>query len=154
MTPTPQIREFIKGFEKLRLVAYKPTPNDVWTIGYGATGTGITQDARWTEEQSDDRFARDVERFSVGVRNALDGAVTDQDQFDAMVSFAFNVGIAGFTGSTLLKRHKAGRYADAVKEFAKWNKQTNKTTGKLEVLNGLTRRRGEEAGIYQGKWPK
>lgn len=73
----------------------------------------------------------------------IDGAATTQHQFDAMVSFAYNVGIGNLTKSTLLKLHKAGNYAGAADEFATWNKAAGK------VMAGLTKRRAAEAALYR-----
>ena len=72
----------------------------------------------------------------------LGGAPTTQHQFDAMVSFAYNVGPGNLSTSTLLKKHKAKDFAGAAAEFAKWNKADRK------VMAGLTRRRAAEAALY------
>lgn len=156
MTPSARIRAFVRDFEKCHLTAFKPTPNDVWTIGWGATGRGIVQGLTWTQAQADARFEEDCTNFAAGVRRLIGLAPTTQDQFDALFSFAYNVGLdedadtlaEGLGDSTLLKKHKAGDYAGAAAEFAKWNKQ------KGIVLNGLTKRRAAEASIYKGVWPK
>lgn len=152
MTPSKTCADFIKEFEKCRLKAYLPTPNDVPTIGWGATGRDIKLGMTWTQAQADDRFARDLAMRAAGVEHLLGGAPTTQGQFDALVSFAYNVGLdddadtlaEGLGDSTLLRKHKAGDYAGAAAEFAKWNKQKGK------VLNGLTRRRQGEANMYKG----
>lgn len=156
MIASPRIRAFVRNFEKCRLKAYKPTPNDRWTIGWGSTGRGIVQGLVWTQEQADRRFDDDCTDFSAGVTRLIGSSPTTQDQFDAMFSFAYNVGLdedadttaEGLGDSTLLKKHKAGDYAGAAAEFTKWNKQAGK------VLNGLTTRRADEASIYKGVWPK
>lgn len=119
------------------------TGGDPWTIGWGTTGPDIKQGLNWTQQQCDDRFTQDLTKFAVGVANAIGGAATTQPQFDAMVSFAYNVGIGNLTKSTLLKLHKAGDYAAAANQFALWNKAAGK------VLPGLTRRRAAEAALYR-----
>jgi len=81
-------------------------------------------------------------RLAAKVEAALGGAATTQAQFDAMVSFAYNVGVANLQSSTLLKKHKAGDHAGAAAEFAKWNKAAGR------VMPGLTRRRAAEAALY------
>lgn len=146
MTPSAKITTFIKGFEGLRLKAYMPTPNDVPTIGYGSTGPDIKMGMTWTQAQADARFAADLAKFSGKVAALLGTAPTTQSQFDAMVSFAYNVGYGdgGLKTSTLLRMHKEGDYAGAALQFARWNKQAGK------VLNGLTTRRAAEAAIYRG----
>ncbi len=153
MTPSPRCIAFIKGFEKCRLKAFKPTPNDVWTLGWGATGPDIKAGMTWTQVQADARFDRDLARFAAGVQWLLRSRPTTQAQFDAMVSFAYNVGLdddgdgiaEGFGDSTLLRLHKAGDFVGAANQFRLWNKQ------KGVVLAGLTRRRAGEAALYRGE---
>ncbi len=136
----------VKEFEGCRLEAY-PDPGsggDPWTIGYGATGEGIRKGVTWTREQCDERLREDLNRFAVGVEKALAGAVTSQNEFDAMVSLAFNVGLGNFQSSTLLRKHRAGDREGAAAEFARWNRAAGR------VLAGLTRRRAAEAKLYRG----
>lgn len=146
MTPSTKIEAFIKGYEKCRLKAYLPTPNDVPTIGWGTTGPDVKLGMVWTQAQADARFAADLARFGGKVSALLGTAPTTQAQFDALVSFAYNVGYGegGLKTSTLLRMHKAGEYAGAAEQFARWNKQAGR------VLNGLTTRRAAEADIYRG----
>lgn len=118
------------------------TGGDPWTIGWGSTGKDIAKGARWTQQQCDDRLSGDLETFSAGVHKALGGAPTSQAQFDALVTFAYNVGLANLKSSTLLKKHIAGDHAGAAQEFARWNKANKK------VMAGLTRRRAAEAALY------
>ena len=107
----------------------------------------------WTQAQADARFDRDLARFAAGVERLLRGRPTTQAQFDAMVSFAYNVGLdddgdgiaEGFGDSTLLRLHKAGDFIGAANQFRLWNKQ------KGVVLAGLTRRRAGEAALYRGE---
>lgn len=146
MTPSPKIVDFIKGYEKCRLKAYMPTKDDVPTIGWGSTGPDIKLGTAWTQAQADTRFAADLARFSGKVTALIGAAPTTQAQFDALVSFAYNVGWdeGGLKTSTLLRMHKDGDYAGAAQQFARWNKQ------KGRVLDGLTTRRAAEAAIYRG----
>jgi GH24 family phage-related lysozyme (muramidase) len=141
------VQEF-EGCEKKRgdgsFDAY-PDPGsggDPWTIGWGTTGPDVKRGVTWTQQQCDDRFIQDVNKFAQGVAKVLGGAATSQHQFDAIVSFAYNVGIGNLTNSTLLKKHKAADYAAAANEFGKWNKAAGK------VMKGLTRRRAAEAALY------
>jgi GH24 family phage-related lysozyme (muramidase) len=151
MTPGVSCTKIIQQFEgcaKRRsdgsFEAY-PDPGsggDPWTIGWGSTGADIKKGVVWTQAQCDERFAQHLAEFGEGVAAAIGNAPTTQHQFDAMVSFAYNVGLANLRSSTLLKKHKAGDYAGAAAEFARWNKAAGK------VLPGLTRRRAAEAALY------
>ncbi len=142
------IHEF-EGCEKRRadgrFDAY-PDPGsggDPWTIGWGTTGPDVQRGVIWTQQECDDRFAQDLNRFAGSVANVIGVAATTQHQFDALVSFAYNVGIGNLKSSTLLKKHKAGDFAGAANEFGRWNKASGK------VMKGLTRRRAAEAALYQ-----
>lgn len=111
-----------------------------WTIGWGATGPGIKRGTVWTQQECDDRFKTDIKKYANAVASAIGDAPTTQNQFDAMVSFHYNTG--AIRRSTLTKRHKAGRFADAKSEFARWNKNDGR------VMRGLVRRRKAEADLY------
>lgn len=144
MTPSKKIVDFIKGYEKCRLTAYMPTPNDRPTIGWGSTGPDVKLGMTWTQAQADARFADDLAKFATGVEKLVATAPTTQAQYDAMVSFAYNCGLEALKTSTLLREHKSGDYESAAGQFPRWNKQAGR------VLNGLTRRRAAEAAIYRG----
>lgn len=145
LAPSNAAIKLMHEFESCRLTAY-PDPGSrnglPWTIGWGSTGPGITKGTVWTQKQADDRFAADLAKFGSQVADALSGSPTTQAQYDAMVSFAYNVGIEAFRSSTLLRKHRAGDYAGAKAEFARWNKNDGK------VMNGLIRRRAAEAALY------
>jgi lysozyme len=149
MTPSPRILDFIRAYEKLRLKAFKPTPNDVWTIGWGHT-LGVMEGDVWTVQEAGDTFATDLTKFSAGVSAAIGAAPTNQDQFDAMVSLAYNIGLGNFQKSSVRTNHIAGHYQTAAFAFSLWDKQAD-AHGVLQVLNGLVSRRAAEAGIYQGR---
>lgn len=147
LNPSPACINLIKEFESCRLTAY-PDPGsgaDPWTIGWGSTGPGIRKGTVWTQAQADSRFSEHVTQFGRSVEQLLNGAATNQHQFDALVSLAYNIGTGNLSGSTLLKKHKAGDYAGAAAEFARWNKASGK------VMAGLTRRRAAEAAMYRGE---
>ena len=145
----------IKRFEgcaQLRrdgMVEAYPDPGtgaEPWTIGWGATGRGLEAGERigpgtvWTQAQCDARLANDLVSYSRDVARAIGDASTTQGQFDAMVSFHYNTGAIG--RATLTRKHKAGDYAGAAAEFARWNKAGGR------VLKGLVRRRRAEADLY------
>lgn len=120
-----------------------------WTIGYGATtdfqGRPIKPGTIWTRQQALDRKALHLREFEGNVIAGLGDAIhgTSQEQFDALVSFTYNVGPKRFLSSTLLRRHKAGDFSGAAREFSRWNKAAGR------VLRGLTRRRAAEAALYR-----
>lgn len=145
-TPSEKIAEAVKGFEGCKLTAY-PDPGsggEPWTIGVGATGPGIVKGTVWTQKQADDRLRADLGSFGKGVTTLLAGAPTTQNEFDAMVSLAFNIGLENFKKSTLLKLHKASNKAAAGNEFLKWDKASG------HILPGLVKRRAAERRIYTG----
>lgn len=144
MTPSSICADFIKSFEQCRLKAYMPTADDVPTIGWGSTGPDIHLGMTWTQMQADARFGSDLVRFGKAVDASLGGSPATQPQYDAMTSLAYNIGMANFAKSTVLRKHRAGDHAGAAAAFAMWNKQKGK------VLNGLTRRRAAEARMYKG----
>jgi len=118
------------------------TGGDPWTIGWGSTGADIQKGLVWTQAQCDARFEVDIAKFAARLAMLIGTAPTTQGQFDAMLSFAYNCGMANLASSTLLKMHKAGNYAGAKSEFARWNKAAGK------VMAGLTKRRAKEAALY------
>ena len=120
-----------------------------YTIGWGATtdenGNEIAPGTIWSRERADKRFVQHMGQFEREVIRALGDAVhaTSQAQFDAMVSFAYNVGPANLRSSTLLRKHKAGDFAGAANEFKRWNRAAGR------VMRGLIRRRAAEADLYR-----
>lgn len=144
-------QDLIRSFEQLRLTAYKDpgSPNGLpITNGWGTTrdedGGPIPFGAVWDKAKADRLFARDLARFEKDVDRLTNGKTT-QNQFDALVSFGYNIGTGegGLKSSTLLRMHNAGDYAGAAGQFGRWNKNDGK------VLNGLTRRRAAEAALYK-----
>ena len=115
---------------------------DPWTIGWGSTGADIKPGTIWTQQQCDDRLSADLTSFAAKVSAVIGAAPTTQHQFDAMTSFAYNLGVANLQVSTLLRLHKAGDYRGAAAQFGLWNKAAGK------VMPGLTRRRAAEAALY------
>ena len=131
--------EFIKAHEGLRLDAYL-CPAGVPTIGYGHT-YNVKMGDRITEEQA--------ERFLIGDLIVAETEVNrygfdlTQNQFDALVSFVYNIGAGNFRSSTLLKRLKANpNDPDIANQFKRW------VYGGGKVLPGLVRRRNEESKLY------
>ena len=138
--------EMIKTFEGFRGTPYKCSAG-VPTIGYGATfypgGKKVTMtDAAITEEQAVELLANMLVSFEKYVDSYCIDTIT-QNQFDALVSFAYNLGPANLKASTLLKKVNANPNDESIKlEFMKWVKAGGKT------LKGLVRRREAEADLY------
>jgi lysozyme len=130
----------IKKHEGLRLEAYLPTPNDVWTIGYGHTHT-TKQGQKITEAQAETLLRKDIAWAEEAVNESVVVPLT-QNQFDALVSFVFNVGAGAFGSSTLLRLLNSKDYEGAANQFLRWNKQ------KGVALKGLTKRREEERKLF------
>jgi len=134
--------DLIKEFEGCRLKAYK-CPAGVWTIGYGATGSGIVEGFVWSQEKADAALAKHLAEFSSAVTSLVTVPVT-QSQFDALVSFAYNVGANALRKSTLLRLLNSGDYSGAAKQFGRW---INKGTS---FESGLRRRREAERQLFTG----
>lgn len=104
--------------EGVRLKAYKDTKG-IWTIGVGHTGPEVVQGLTWTKEKAQEVFVKDVSWAEDAVNKYVTVPLT-QNQFDALVSFTFNVGEFAFKRSTLVKKLNVGDYEAAAKEFDKW----------------------------------
>lgn len=131
--------DLIKSFEGCRLTAYQDSVG-VWTIGYGHT-SGVYSGMTITEAKAEEYLKGDL----VTAENAVNGKVTysiKQNQFDALVSFTYNVGSGNFGSSTLLKKLNQGDITGAANEFDKWNKAGG------QVLEGLVRRRAAEKAMF------
>lgn len=140
----------IKSFEGKYYKGYL-CPAGKWTIGYGHTGetfgNATPKGMTITDEQIDILLKQDMKRFEKAVLRSVTVPLK-QHQFDALVSFAFNVGAGALATSTLLKKLNAGDYAGAAEQFIAWNKITNPQTKKKEVSNGLVRRRQAERHMF------
>ncbi|MBS1205286.1 MAG: Phage related lysozyme [Proteobacteria bacterium] len=130
----------IKEFEGLRLRAYQCSAN-VWTIGYGHTA-GVGVDDIITEDQAISLLHQDVAESERAVNQYVHVPLT-QNQFDALVSFVFNLGIGNFCTSTLLKKLNTEDYTGAAGEFLRWVNASGK------VLPGLVRRRQAEKALFE-----
>ena len=118
-----------------------------WTIGWGSTtdedGKAVTRGTVWSQERCDARFAAHVAEFAEEVAELLGDAPTGRNQFDALVSLAYNIGTGALSTSTLLRMHLAGDHAGAAEQFGRWNLAGGR------VLAGLVRRRAAEAALYR-----
>lgn len=151
-TASKRIVEFISRFEGFRSKPYLDI-SGVPTIGYGATyyqdGRKVTmQDPSITKECALDLKAFHIKEKENAV-NRLVKSNINQNQFDALVSWVYNLGEGNLKTSTMLKKINANPNDPTIKNsWVQWNKARNPRTGKLEVSNGLTRRRNEEVRIY------
>jgi lysozyme len=130
-----------EDFEGYRLIAYKDQVG-VWTVGYGHTN-GVKEGDVISPEQAEQFLQDDIQVCVSWVNQHVPLAVT-QGEFDALVDFAFNLGVHAIAGSTLLKYIQEGDFDAAAKEFPKWDK-----AGGHEVA-GLLRRRMAEQAEFDG----
>ncbi|HHQ4314343.1 TPA: lysozyme [Serratia fonticola] len=132
----------IKSFESLELKAYPDpgTGGKPFTIGWGRT-KGVKPGDRITEQQAETFLAEDLAVFELTVNSAVKVPVT-QNQFDALVSLAFNIGGANFAGSTLVKKLNAGDPRGAADQFLRWKFADGKE------MRGLVRRRAAERELF------
>lgn len=142
--------KLIQNFEGLSLKAYAATESEkqrnIWTIGYGNTtyldGSKVKKGDKITREQADLMFKQTANKFALDVAKLINVCLT-QNQFNALVSLAYNIGIGAFKGSTLLKKVNANPNDESIRdEFKRWVRAGG------QVLNGLKRRRNEEADLY------
>jgi lysozyme len=129
----------IKQWEGLKLTAYL-CPAKVWTIGYGST-LGVTESMKITKAKAEKLLLKDLERFEAAIERLVSVPLND-NQFAALVSWAFNVGEGAVAKSTLIRKLNAGDYDAVPQELARWNKAGGK------VLTGLSNRRAAEAGLW------
>lgn len=124
--------------------AYLPTPNDVPTIGFGAT-TGVKMGDKTDPVRALKRLQQELdETYVAGVKKCVKVPLYDYE-FGAYIEFAYNIGVNAFCTSTLVKILNEGDYAGACAQISRWDKQNGK------VLKGLTRRREEERAICEGR---
>lgn len=131
--------EIIKHFEGLELDAYQDVAN-IWTIGYGHTGN-VTPGMTITEEEAEALLRQDVRTAERAVARRVTVELS-QDQFDALVSWTYNLGEGNLRSSTLLRKLNAGDYRAVPDEMKRWNKVNG------EVFDGLVRRRSSEATLW------
>lgn len=137
--------DLMHKWEGLKLEAYL-CPAKIPTIGYGNTyyedGRKVKIGDVITEERADQLFLMVAEDFAKRVRSLVKKTL-NENQFSALVSFAYNLGVANLKSSTLLKKVNINPEDPSIRtEFLKWNKAGGK------VLTGLTRRREDEAKLY------
>jgi len=139
----------IRRCEGFRATAYRDAVG-VWTVGYGHTSMAgppaVTAGLTVSRAEAEAILARDVESFARGVAGAIRTEINDR-QFSALVSFAYNVGLANFHRSSVLKAVNAGDFAAVPRRLQLWTRAGDK------VLPGLVTRRAAEAAMFIGEAP-
>jgi lysozyme len=152
--------DMIKHHEGVRFLPYR-CPARLWTVGVGHvidpnhTKVPFNQrldlsipsgwDRKLTMDEVDAILAKDLERFEIGVVRLCPASVDKQNHLDAMVSFAFNVGLGNLQKSTLRMKYNRGDYDGASESFLDWTKAAGK------VLPGLVKRRKDEQALFLGQ---
>lgn len=139
------LANFVKTWEGLKLKAYKDIAG-IWTIGYGMTfypnGTSVKAGDTITAKQADEMFAQTLQKFAQGVEDSIKTKVTN-NQFAALVSFAYNVGLGAFRKSTLLKLvNENPNNPEIRQQFMRWVYSGGNR------VQGLVNRREKEANLY------
>ena len=132
----------IKKFEGLELTAYQCSAG-VWTIGYGHT-KGVQPGDEWSQSHAEHMLEIELEEYEGYINNAVKVALS-QNQFDALVSWVYNLGSSNLHASTMLKVLNSGDYEGVPAQIKRWNKAGGK------VLQGLIRRREAEALLFAGR---
>ena len=144
MSTSPSGVDLICNFEGKRLVAYDDGVG-VWTIGFGTikypNGVRVKRGDKCTEAQAEQYLRNDLIKFENAV-NRLVKVPLNQNQFDALISFTYNLGETNLNNSTMLKKLNTKDYKGAAAEFLKWNQAGGR------VLNGLVKRRKSEMELF------
>lgn len=159
MKTSDKAKEMIKHHEGVRMKPYR-CPALLWTVGVGhvlypdqaklklderKSYDLKSEDARiWSKEEVDSILDKDLARFERGVARLCPAAVNNQNHFDALVSFSFNLGLGSLQNSGLRFKYNRGEYDYASNEFLKWTK------GGGKVLPGLVKRRTDERLLFLG----
>ena len=146
MKPSQKCYDAITSFEGLKLESYLDT-GAVATIGFGSTmyedGSKVKLGQTISIEKAHSLLKWEINNKAKVINSQLTNYPVNQNQFDALVSFAYNVGVGAFSSSTLLKKVKANPGDISIRnEFMRWNKDNGKT------VQGLTNRRKKEADLY------
>ena len=132
----------IKSFEGCELTAYRCSA-DVPTIGYGHT-VGVSDGDTCTQEEAETMLAEDLVEFEDYVKNYVEFEL-QQNEFDALVAWTYNLGPKNLSESTLLKELNAGNLEEVPRQMKRWNRAGG------EVLDGLIRRREAESRLFKGE---
>ena len=133
--------DLIKHFEGCELESYRCSAN-VLTIGYGTT-KNVVEGMKISQHQAEELLMKDLEEFEEYVEDLIDVPL-EQNQFDALVAWTYNLGPTNLKTSTLRMVLNKGAYDDVAEQIKRWNKANGK------VLKGLVRRRNAEAELFDG----
>lgn len=142
MTPEALLA-LIRRFEGCRLKAYR-CPAGVWTIGWGATGVGVTEGVVWSQQRADFRLQMDAEKYVLVALKLSPILAQDANKLAAVADFIYNLGAARYKASTLRSKVNTGDWSGAAKELSKW------VWGGGKKLPGLVTRRAAEAQLILG----
>lgn len=149
-TFTPEARALLKRLEGCRLDAYNDRPDGSgdWTLGWGHVGPDVFKGVSWTQEQADATLDKDLARFVTGVTHMTMGVAGLSDQqFSALVLFAFNEGLTALMHSTLLRVIKAGDFRSVPAQLARWI-YDHDAEGKPVIDPILVARRKAETALW------
>ncbi len=138
--------DFIKGFEEFRSKPYQCSAGK-WTNGYGHTKGVTSETPPISLEQGEKNFQSDVAPCEAAVDRFTRVALS-QNEFNALVSFAFNTGVEALRDSSLLQKLNTGNREAAAKEFMRWVYFKDPQTRELKISPGLSRRRREEMEMF------
>ncbi len=146
MTPSKNCIDLIKKFEGFRSESYQDSVG-VWTVGYGSTmwpdGNKVQSGQKMTMLEAEKVMAWELDRKGKVIISALPTTIINQNQYDALLSFAYNLGVGALLKSTLFKKLKLNPNDESIRaEFMRWVNAGGKT------LKGLKKRRKAEADLY------
>tara|TARA_R110000803_G_scaffold33578_2_gene73439 strand:- start:322 stop:765 length:444 start_codon:yes stop_codon:yes gene_type:complete len=132
----------IKHYEGCELKAYR-CPANVLTIGYGVT-KGVTEDMEITQQEANEMLAGELIEYTKYIDDMVDVSL-NQNQFDALTAWVYNLGPTNLKESTMLKVLNEGKYDEVPEQIKRWNKANG------VVLGGLVKRRAAEALMFESK---
>ncbi len=142
--------DIVKKWEGYKREAYLD-PVGIPTIGYGTIrypdGKAVRLGDRISEAQAEAFLKFEIDASVRSLNVLLQGIQLNQNQFDAIVSLCYNIGVGGFSGSTILRKLREGDFKAAAEAFGLWNKGT--VNGKKVVIEGLTKRRADERSLFE-----
>ena len=146
MTPSKNCIDLIKKFEGFRSEAYQDSVG-IWAVGYGSTmwldGKNVQPGQRMTIQEAEAVMTWELTRKGKEILSGLPTTIINQNQYDALVSFAYNLGVGALLKSTLFKKLKVNPNVPSIRtEFMRWVNAGGKR------LTGLVRRREAEANLY------